>query len=366
MGETQNVLILVAHRPGRSPGQRFRFEQYIGFLKQNGFQCTISYLINERDDQVFYKKGHTLRKFLIFIKSVVIRMKNLRQVRNFDLVFIYREAVMHGSVYFERKIKKKGVPFILDFDDAIWLFDVSDGNRKFGWLKRPEKTNEIIALSSLTIAGNAYLAGYAQRFGSHVISIPTTIDTERYVPMPELLQEDTVCIGWTGSSTTLKHFSLAIPVLKRLMLKYPGKLKIRLISDQPYQSDELDIEFCKWKADTETQDLAQCDIGIMPLPDDDWSRGKCGFKGLQYMALAIPAVMSPVGVNTEIIQDGVNGFLADSEEEWVEKLSMLIESEDLRKQLGRAGRNTVEERYSVHSNKQHWLHAFQSVVNGRS
>jgi glycosyltransferase involved in cell wall biosynthesis len=124
----------------------------------------------------------------------------------------------------------------------------------------------------------------------------------------------------------------------------------------------LDIQVIKWNLNTEIDDLSEIDIGIMPLPDDEWSKGKCGFKGLQYMAMEIPTVMSAVGVNKEIIEDGSNGFLASTENEWIEKLSLLIESKELRNKFGVNGRKTVVEKYSVYSQKQRYLDDFSELL----
>jgi glycosyltransferase involved in cell wall biosynthesis len=357
------VLCLVAHRIGRSPGQRFRFEQYVDFLEQHGFECTLSHLLSETEDAVFYRHHHYLQKLLIFLKTIRSRKQDVRKLDQYDIVFIYREAVMHGSVRFEKQIASRGIPIIYDFDDAIWLFDVSNGNRLFGWLKRPGKTADIIKLSRAVIVGNEFLAEYARQFSEQVVVIPTTIQTGTYRATGEQKTGETICIGWTGSSTTLKHFHLAIPVLKKIIEKYPGKIRIKLISDEPYMTNDIPVQFCKWNRETEVPDLMEIDIGIMPLPNDEWSKGKCGFKGLQYMALGIPAVMSPVGVNADIISNGQTGFLAASEEEWIEKLSLLIELPELREKLGKAGQKTVEEKYSFEANKLKWLKVFQSVTH---
>jgi glycosyltransferase involved in cell wall biosynthesis len=356
----KKILFLVAHRPGRSPGQRFRFEQYLEYLKVNGFQYDISYLISEADDAAFYAPGRYLAKSRIVLKSIRQRFRDLKMAKNYDLVFIYREAHMLWFTWFERRLHRMGAKMIIDFDDSIWLNDTSDGNRQLAWLKRPSKTAEIVRLSSMALVGNAYLASYTSRFNRNVHVVPTTIDTSYYVPQSKL-PANAVCIGWTGSSTTLKHLQEALPVLRALRQKYGERLKFRVISNQPLTADLPGLENVKWSRETEVSDLYPIDIGIMPLPDDEWARGKCGFKGLQYMSLEIPAVMSPVGVNTEIITDGKNGFLAGDHQEWIEKLSALIESPALREKLGKAGRQTVVERYSFESQKERYLQLFNSL-----
>jgi len=358
----KKILFLVAHRPGRSPGQRFRFEQYLEYLKQNGFECHVSYIINEQDDHIFYAEGKYPAKTRFLVKSLLHRWNDLKKINDYDLVFFYREAHMIGITWFEKRIKKAGIKMLVDFDDSIWLRDISNGNRRLAFLKRPSKTAEIIKMCDACIVGNQFLADYARQHNAKVFVIPTTIDTDYYMPPDNGRDVEKVVIGWTGSATTLKHFSLAVPVLKKLREKYGERVSFRMISDEFYNSQLDGLEKIKWNRETEVEDLSVIDIGIMPLPDDDWSKGKCGFKGLQYMALARPAVMSPVGVNNEIISHGNNGFLANNPEEWQKFLSQLIEDTDLRKKIGEAGRKTVEERFSFHSQKDHYLEIFRSLT----
>jgi glycosyltransferase involved in cell wall biosynthesis len=182
-----------------------------------------------------------------------------------------------------------------------------------------------------------------------------------YAP-PKRSSFERVCIGWSGSLTTIQHFDLVIPVLRRLRERYGDRVRFKVIGDAGYRLDDLDITGTAWRADTEVGDLSEIGIGIMPLPDDDWAKGKCGLKGLQYMALEIATVMSPVGVNTEIIDHGRNGFLASTEDEWFERLSELVESADLRARLGAAARETVVSHYSVESQKDRYVDLFEGVL----
>lgn len=367
---TRKILFLVGQETGLIPGQRFRFEQYLDHFSQNGIACVVSPLVSRADNRVLYSSGNFFKKVELFRKAWKKRLSDLAEVKagKYDAVFVYRDAIMVRSTHFERQIHKAGVPMIFDFDDSIWLQDVSDANRIFSWLKDPAKTSRIISLCSLVIAGNQYLCDYGKRFNPQTIIIPTTIDTDKYVtdPSARLRKNDTVTIGWSGSITTIKHFKTSLMVLKTLKDKYGDKINIAVIGDGNFRDASLGITGKWWNGDTELEDLSVFDIGIMPLPDDQWSRGKCGLKGLQYMALEIPTVMSPVGVNADIVQDGENGFLAAGHDEWVEKLSLLIESKELREKLGKAGRKTVVEHYSVEANKHRWLEAFQSVFHGKT
>ncbi len=357
----KKVLFLTLHRKDRSPSQRFRFEQYIPFLEKNGFECTHSFLLDAKDDKIFYSPGAYTGKFLILIKSIRKRIKEVSNASQYDIVFVQRECFMLGTSYFEKKFKSKS-KLIFDLDDSIWLQNVSAQNKKLSFLKDSEKTNKIMQMSDLIFAGNEYIKNYALNFNKNVTIVPTTIDTQEYQRIKLKDKKDTVCIGWSGSITTIEHFKYCLPALSILKKKYGDKIEIQVIGDGTYRNEELGIIGLPWKKDTELKDLSKIDIGLMPLPNDEWASGKCGLKGLQYMALEIATIMSPVGVNTEIIQDCKNGFLAESMDEYVSKISILIEDEQLRKQLGLAGRKTVIDHYSVSAIQHIYLNEFARIT----
>jgi glycosyltransferase involved in cell wall biosynthesis len=359
------ILFIAAHRPDRSPSQRYRFEQYFDFLRSRGYECKLSWLISERDDALFYSSGIGPQKLYVFLKSLMRRLRDLMRASDYDIVFVQREAFMTGSVFFEKRFSRSGAFLIYDFDDAIWHLDVSDANRRLGWLKRPGKTADIIAMADVIIAGNNYLCSYAKQYNPHVRLIPTTIDTDRFRRKTAKVNSGPVCIGWSGSLTTIKHFEHAISFLKKLKDKYGSRISFKVMGDDTYENVELGVKGIAWSNETEVEELASFDIGIMPLPDDEWVKGKCGLKGLSYMSLEVPTVMSDVGVNRQIIRDGENGFLASSDEEWLKKISLLIESEELRRKMGQEGRKTVVERYSVLSQRETYLEVFEELIKSR-
>lgn len=358
------ILFVAPHRPDRSPSQRYRIEQFLEYWSSNGYGNEYAWLINARDDAYFYAPGNWIAKGQIFIKAWLKRRYHLTQAHNFDIVFVQREAFMTGSTRFERGFKKAGAALIFDFDDAIWHMDVSKGNRRLKWLKNPGKTASLIAMSDLVIAGNEYLAEYARHHNPNVVVIPTVIDTDIYLPKPNHTS-DKIIIGWTGSHTTIVHFQQALPVLQQLQKKYGNRIGFRVISDHVFTDPILDVEGITWNSATEAEDLAAIHIGIMPMPDNEWSRGKCGFKGLQYMGLAKPVVLSAVGVNVEIISDGENGFLASTSDEWLSKLSRLIDDAELRAKMGAAARKTVETRYSVKAWRDTYLNLFNKLITDK-
>jgi glycosyltransferase involved in cell wall biosynthesis len=228
-------------------------------------------------------------------------------------------------------------------------------------MKNPGKTAKLISLADLVFAGNQYLADYAHHHNENILIVPTTIDTDEYKQTP-FRDAEQLCIGWSGSITTIRHFEVVIPVLHRLKNKYGNKLVFKVIGDANFSVQELGIQGIRWSKQDELDELSKIDIGIMPLPDDEWSKGKCGLKGLQYMALGIATVMSPVGVNTEIIQNGTNGFLATTDDEWFGVLCQLIDDADLRKRMGEAARKTVVEKYSVESQKKVYYNAMMGLM----
>ena len=269
----------------------------------------------------------------------------------YDWVFIHRECAPLGPPVFEfilAKVFRKKI--IYDFDDAIWLPNTSEENSVAGWLKFHGKVRWICRWSYRVSCGNEWLADFARQFNSRVVVNPTTIDTDKR-HNPNLLEKkpnEKIVIGWTGTHSTLQYLTPLIPALQSIEKKF--SVIVRVISNKNPQLPLQNFEFVPWKIETEIQDLMSFDIGLMPLTEDAWSNGKCGFKALQYMALEIPCVASPVGVNTRIVQQGVNGFLCSSNAEWEQTLENLIQQSALRKSIGVAGRQTVVDKFSVSSN----------------
>lgn len=359
------ILFIVPYPENESPSQRFRFEQYLKYLEENNIAYTIAPFLDLATWKIFYHPGLYFKKAMGIINGIVRRFQLLKTLDNYDIVFIHREACPVGPAYFEKliaeKYKKK---IIFDFDDAIWLPNTSQANNSLAWLKKPEKTFDIISYAKHISAGNKYLADFSNTINQNVKIIPTTIDTNYHkVIEKETTEKEVVNIGWTGSATTIEHYKLSYSFLSKIKEKYGDKVMFTVISNIPPENPPFEVNFLKWQKTTEISDLNSFDIGIMPLPDDKWAKGKCGFKGLQYMSLAIPAVMSPVGVNNEIITNAVNGYLPKNEEEWIEYLSLLIENPALRSEIGNAGAKNLENNYSVNANKKKYLEMIQQVYH---
>lgn len=355
------VLILCAHRPKRSPSQRYRFEQYLPYLETKGFEFIFSFVLSKNDDQIFYSKGKEVLKIWILLKGVLIRIRDCFRFKNYDIIFIQREATFFGTSIFEKLAFRSGAYVIFDFDDSIWLADTSPGNKKWEWVKKPEKFYKNIQYAHCVIAGNNYLADKARPLAKNLQIIPTTVDTDFHQPKPEFRNKEYTTIGWSGSLSTIKHFESLYPVMRQIKNRYGSKVRFKVIGDPNYKNDELEIESVAWSEATEIAQLNSFDIGIMPLPDDEWANGKCGLKGLSYMACGLATIMSAVGVNKLIIQNHENGILASTEKEWLENLILLIEDPSLRNKLGENGRKTVIEKYSVQANREAFLKIFKEA-----
>jgi glycosyltransferase involved in cell wall biosynthesis len=354
---SKKIYFIVPYPHQEAPSQRFRFEQYFYFLEANDFEIEIYPFINQSTWKTLYGEGKVFKKAWGILMSFVRRFALLSKLHKADFIFIHREAAHIGPPIFEwiiaKVLRRK---YVYDFDDAIWLPNYSESNAKFHRLKAYWKVRYCMKWASQITAGNAYLADYARQFNPNVQIVPTTIDTVNHHYIMTDHQSHELTIGWTGTHTTMHYLDELVPVLKRLEQKYAFTFLV--ISNQSNDYDLRSLRFVKWNKETEIEDLAKINIGVMPLKKDIWSEGKCGFKGLQYMALEIPTIMSPVGVNSTIVQNGINGFLVETQEEWYEVLEKLILDRSLRIQIGKAGKRRIDEAYSVLANQEKYLNLF--------
>jgi glycosyltransferase involved in cell wall biosynthesis len=342
------VLALTPQPKDVSPGQRYRIEQWEPHLSAKGVEIVYSPFATTELSEILYSPGHLSRKLRAMLASYLRQLRAVRGARSFDLVYVFREAALVGPAVLETMVRRTGVPIVFDFDDAVYLRYRSPSNGYLSYLKFPGKTATLCRQASHVMAGNEILAAWASRHSDRVTVVPTTIDTDRY--RPELRHRGQApggptTIGWTGSHSTRPHLELVVPALRRLAKERPFRLVV--IGAPGPEIPGAIVESRPWRSSTEVEDLADIDIGIMPLPDDPWSRGKCGCKALQYMGLAIPAVVSPVGANTKIVRDGANGLWAATEDQWVEALTALASRRELASRLGEAGRRSVEAHYSA-------------------
>jgi glycosyltransferase involved in cell wall biosynthesis len=357
----KSVLFFVPYPEGKAPSQRFRFEQYFKILEKNKIEYKVKSFYSKKTWEILHFEGRLFSKIVRIIWSFFIRFFQLFQVFKYDLIFIHREITPIGPPVLEwiiAKILRKKI--IYDFDDAIWLPNYSEANTNFQKLKYYSKVNQIMKWATKVSAGNRYLSEYVMKFNENVIVNPTTIDTEFY-HNPDLYKSNRnsgkIVIGWTGTHTTAKYLEFLIPIFEKLSFDFDFEFCI--ISNEEPASKFTNSNFIKWSKETEIEDLLRFDIGVMPLSDDKWAKGKCGFKALQYMSLGIPAIASPVGINTEIIDHGKNGFLCSTEKQWYESIRYLLENSDEIKKMHDSAREKIINKYSVVSNEVNFLKLFE-------
>jgi glycosyltransferase involved in cell wall biosynthesis len=334
--------------PEEGAGCRFRVSQYIPYFASHGIEVTVRSFYTRDFFRLVYRRGHFMRKSVSFLGLLARRLLVLRELGRYDLVLLYREAIPLGPPLMERAIARRGLPIVFDFDDAIFLSNVSEANRSVAFLKDTSRTAKIIAFSTHVVVGNGFLADYARQFNPAVTVIPTAVDTTRFIPRADRtrLPATGPVVGWIGSPTTFHYLETLAPILREAASRHAFTLKVSG-AGKPVQFQGVRVDDVPWSLEREVELFNTCDIGVYPLEDDDWARGKCGFKAIQFMACGVPVVAAAVGVNREIIRDGENGFLASTPAEWRDKLDRLLTDAALRDRFSRAGRQTIEDRYSV-------------------
>ncbi|WP_242693104.1 glycosyltransferase family 4 protein [Sabulibacter ruber] len=351
------VLFVVPYPLGKAPSQRFRFEQYFDILSTAGFTFQVAPFLDDSTWAILYKKGKSLFKAFGILKGFLLRVLLLFKIGRFDFVFIHREATPIGPPWFEWivvKVFKKKV--IYDFDDAIWIPNTSEANKIVAGIKWHHKVGQICKWAYKVSCGNVYLQSYAKEFNNNAYVIPTTIDTVGHHNKIKEQREEPVVIGWTGTHSTMKYLEPLVPVLQQLEEHYAFKFLV--ISNSNPELSLKSLVYLPWQKETEIEDLLKFNIGVMPLVNDPWSNGKCAFKALQYMALGIPAVVSPVGMNTEVVDDGLNGYVCATPQEWYSALETMLLDSRLRSEFGKAARNKIESCYAVTAIRNNFLGLF--------
>jgi len=338
------VLAWVPQVYDTSPGQRFRIEQWEPYLRAQGIEIVWSPFSDLALTRLLPQAAHWGAKLLKVGRALGRRLGEALRGRGFDLVYVFREDALMGPAFAARLLRWSRVPFVFDFDDAVWVRYVSPSNSYLSYLRFSGKTAFLCRGARSVIAGNRFLADYAERHNRQVSIVPTTIDTSRYRRVVRT-DASVPVIGWSGSFSTLQHLNLVRPALERLRKRRP--FRVVVVGAEGFEATGVQVEHRPWRPETEVADISSFDVGLMPLPDNEWERGKCGLKALQYMALSVPAVVSPVGVNKEIAQDGETGLWARNDGEWEHALERLLDSRELRLRLGAAGRQIVETRYSA-------------------
>lgn len=356
-----NVLTLTPSKYGFSPGQRSSIELWERVLEPAGIHLHYAPFETDRLREVLYRPGHLTTKTIEMLHAYVQRLRLLGDMDRFDAVFVYREAALLGPAFLEKLIARRGKPIIYQLDDPLYVPYVSPSNGYLSYLKFFGKVAEICRLSRVVIVNSTHHREYVAQYNTNIWQIPSVVDTDHYVYRPEPQNSHTpVCIGWSGSPSTVGNVCIVADALRRLAKRVDHR--VHLIGGTNFNLPEVRYTAQGWCAETEVDDLRKIDVGMVPLPVNEWNKRKFYMKVVQYMALGIPPVCTPLGSNPEVVEHGVTGFLADTSDEWVGYLEQLIRDHTLRRQMSEHAARVARERYSLTANAGKIVAAFRSSL----
>jgi glycosyltransferase involved in cell wall biosynthesis len=358
--DTMNVLAL-APSPIEAASTRYRLLQLVNPLRDRGIRLTVYPFIDSKSFASMYHRSEWRKTVIGLARASIRRLADISEARHADVLLVQREAAIFGPPFFEWLAVRIGhCPFILDLDDPTYISYVSPTYNHLGrWLKWPGKTRRLIRWADLVTCGNQTIADYVSSRGTPARVIPTVVDPDRFTPRPERsCDDDLPVLGWVGSHSTYPFLDALKPVLQQLAKTHPFRLKVVGSGEPGIELPGVEVENVPWTLEREVEDFQSLDIGLYPIISDDWSIGKSGFKSIQYMAVGIPFVASPVGAAAEIGERGVTHFSATSNDEWLQALGQLVSDPDLRRRMGEAGRRHVLTHYTL----PHAADAFSEVL----
>ncbi|MBT5188079.1 MAG: glycosyltransferase [Kordiimonadaceae bacterium] len=277
----------------------------------------------------------------------------------YDGVYIFLHTTPFGGSFFERLFRMFSKKIIYDIDDLVFECRASKFNSWTAVFRKPEKYYYLMKASDHVITCTPYLDEVVRKYNPQTTDISSTINTDKYLPIKSHSNNKALIIGWSGSHSNLSYLRIIEPILKDLRKKYDFKFLV--IGAESFKMEGVDVEAIPWQESTEVEDLRRMDIGVYPLPDEQWVYGKSGLKALQYMALGIPTVATAVGANFRVVEDQVSGFLVDSDGEWRKRLEELLCDSELRIRIGLKARERVEKYYSIRANEPVYLNIFKNV-----
>lgn len=343
MSRSIRLLALVPYPLGRAPGQRYRIEQWAPHLKSRGIDITFAPFLDASAHDALYDSGNSSQKVVGVLRGVLRNTRRAIRVFDADAVFVFREASLIGPALLERTAALVK-PLVFDFDDAIWLPQEGSANPRWTWLRSAKKAGFLCRAASAVTVGNAFLADWARKLSGNVTILPSTIDPGVYGDAKHHTPQART-VGWMGSHSTVKYLEDIVPFLVNAARKRPFRLLVVGATIPPREG--MEIECRPWSAEREAADLREMDLGLMPLPDNEWTRGKCAMKAIQYLSVGVPAIASPVGANVDVVLDGKTGILASSAENWERAVISLLDDVSARQRLGGAGRELVLADYSA-------------------
>lgn len=358
----KKILFLSPYPENKAPSQRLKYEQYFSIFKESGYEITINSFVSEKLWDVLYQPGYFIKKLLYTFLGYINRVAILFRLKKYDIVFIHLWVTPIGTPFFERMVCLLAKNIVYDIDDMVFLGHSSDANKFWQNLKGKSKMIYLMKKANHIITCTPKLDDFVKQFNQNTTDISSTVDTEkRYQPINNYQNDHQIVLGWSGSHSTSKYLYLLTDVFKNLATKYDFKLIV--MGDKTFQIEGVNIEAIDWQEDIEINTLQKFDIGLYPLPDEEWVYGKSGLKAIQYMALGIPTIATALGANFRIIQNEQNGYLVNPNDysDWEIKIESLIKNAELRKKIGQNARKTIIDKYSIEANKKSYLSIFKSI-----
>jgi glycosyltransferase involved in cell wall biosynthesis len=363
MKKKKKVLILCPSPKGTAATQRLKYEQYLGLLEQEGYSFTISNFQSQRFWKIIFKPGRIPEKIFWGCMGYLRRVYDLLRAPFYDIIFVNLWATPLGPPIYEHLLFWMNRNVVFDIDDMVFFkrFDHVKLNF-FQRLKGTKKPLVLIKHARSVIVCTPKLEEIAMNMNKRksVIDISSTLNTDRFVPVPAYQKNEITTIGWTGTHSSLPFLDSLQPVLAAVSRQ--RKIKLLVIANTAYEMKDVPTEFIYWKEESEVQDLHRMEIGLYPIPANDYSLGKSSLKALTYMSVALPVIATAYGTNFRVMENGVQGFLAKDEKEWIESIIRLIDDVELRRRMGAAGRKNVEENFSIKANLHKYLQAFRAVA----
>ena len=356
----KRMLVVCPYPEDVAPSQRLKFEQYYDYFRQQGWEVEVAPFISTAFWKVIYKKGHVLPKAFHTVLGYLRRMKTLFTVARYDLVYVHLWVTPLGPPVFEWLYRKAAKKIVYDIDDLVYLKRPNKAHPFISIIKGRKKPIYLMRHSEHVITCTPYLDEFVRRYNTTTTDISSTIDTERYHPKTEYSSNGKFIIGWSGSHSTSRYLYLLADVFRDLSKEMDYKLVV--MGDNTFSISGVEVETLPWKEEHEISTISRFDVGLYPLPDEEWVLGKSGLKALQYMALGIPTVATAIGTIFRIIDNGKNGFLASSSEEWKSQILQLRNSQALRQNIGKSAAQTVQARYSVRANRDVYLSVLNHTV----
>ena len=354
----------LASYPVEAAATRFRMIQFIEPLAQQGIELSVSPFIDSRLHSSLYNRSKWPSTALGLARASIRRFAELWRARKADVLFVQREAMMIGPPLLEwLVINLHRCPMVLDLDDATYVSYKSPTYGRLGsLLKWFGKTNDLIRWSRMVTCGNREIAAYVKSQGRPAEVIPTVVDTTSFRPSAERKAAAVPVIGWIGTHSTFPYVKTIFPVLERLARDYKFRLRLVGTGEDNIVIPGVEIENLPWKLSREIADFQSLDIGIYPIVEDNWSVGKSCFKAVQYMAVGVPFVVSPIGACHDIAESEVTHFVARTDTEWQLRLEQLLNDKELRRRMGDAGRSYAVKHYSIEAHVQKLAEVLRSAV----